>query len=66
MNRKLMLEAMALLTPGQRDLIRRAYYEAMTTAEIADELGIDEDTVKRGLHFGLHHLVCRSGAVAGG
>jgi len=56
MNRKLMLEALASLTPGQRDVIRRSYYDAVTTAQIADELGIDEDTVKRGLHFGIRVL----------
>lgn len=56
-NPKLILEAMTRLTPAQRDVIRRSYYEAWTTAQIADELHIDEDTVKSRLHFGARTLL---------
>jgi RNA polymerase sigma-70 factor (ECF subfamily) len=56
-NRELIFEAMARLTPAQRDVIRRSYYEARTPAQIADELRIDEDTVKSRLHFGVRALL---------
>ena len=56
-NRELILTAMARLTPAQRDVIRRSYYEARTTAQIADELDVDEDTVKSRLHFGVRALL---------
>ena len=56
-NRELILEAMARLTPAQRDVICRSYYEARTTAQIADELHIDEATVKSRLHFGVRALL---------
>jgi RNA polymerase sigma-70 factor, ECF subfamily len=56
-NRGLILEAMARLTPAQRDVIRRCHYNAQTTAQIANELNVDEDTVKSRLHFGARALL---------
>jgi FixJ family two-component response regulator len=53
----LILEAMARLTPAQREVICRSYYQAQTTAQIANELNIDKDTVKSRLHFGVQALL---------
>ena len=56
-NGTVILEAMAELSPAQRDLIRRSYYQAQTTTRIANELGIDENAVRSGLHFGTRALL---------
>ncbi len=56
-NRELILDAMARLSTEQRAVIRYSYYDALTTAQIADELHIDENAVKSRLHFGVRALL---------
>ncbi|MGH3562187.1 MAG: sigma factor-like helix-turn-helix DNA-binding protein [Mycobacterium sp.] len=45
--------AFAQLTTGYRAIIRRSYYEGRTTAQIADDLHIDECAVKARLHYAM-------------
>ncbi|QKJ19070.1 sigma-70 family RNA polymerase sigma factor [Microbacterium hominis] len=49
-------EALAGLSDDHRGVIVRAYYGALTVAEIAAELGIPPGTVKSRLHYGVRAL----------
>jgi RNA polymerase sigma-70 factor (ECF subfamily) len=49
-------EALAAVSAEHRAVIVRAYYGALTVAEIAAELEIPEGTVKSRLHYGLRSL----------
>ena len=55
-DRQLIGDALAHLSAEHRDVIRRSYYEARTTAQIADDLVIAEATVKSRLHSALRAL----------
>ena len=56
-NRQLIGEALAQLPAEQLAVVRRSYYQAWTTAQIADDLHIAEDTVKSRLHYALQALL---------
>jgi RNA polymerase sigma-70 factor, ECF subfamily len=56
LDRWLIADGLAVLSPDHRRVIAAAYYEGRTVAEIADELGIPEGTVKSRLHYGLRSL----------
>ena len=56
-SRDLILDAMARLSTEQRAVIRCSYYDALTTAQIADQLHIDENAVKSRLHSGVRALL---------
>jgi RNA polymerase sigma-70 factor, ECF subfamily len=56
LDRMLLSGAMAQLSPDHRAVIRRAYYQGWTTAQIAADLGIAEGTVKSRLHYGVRAL----------
>ena len=56
LDRILIGEALAQLSPDHRAVIRRSYYQGWTTAQIADDLGIAEGTVKSRLHYGLRAM----------
>ncbi len=49
-------EALAGLSEDHRTVIAGAYYGGLSTAELADELGIPAGTVKSRLHYGLRAL----------
>ncbi len=49
-------EALAQLSAADRDVLRRSYYEGRTTAQIAEDLHIADDTVKTTLHDTLRAL----------
>lgn len=49
-------EALAALSADHRAVVIRAYFGALTAAEIADELEIPQGTVKSRLHYGLRAL----------
>jgi Sigma-70, region 4 len=55
-DRQLIGDALAQLSAEHRAVIRRSYYEARTTAQIADDLRIAEATVKSKLHYALRAL----------
>ncbi len=46
-------EALAQLPAADRAIVRRSHYQGSTTAQIADDLEIGEDTVKSRLHHTL-------------
>jgi RNA polymerase sigma factor (sigma-70 family) len=52
----LLRDALAQLPAEDRALLRHAYYERQTTAQIATELGISEEAVKSSLHVTLRTL----------
>jgi RNA polymerase sigma-70 factor (ECF subfamily) len=52
-------DGLAVLDPGQRDLLRRHYLDSRSVAEIAAELGIPEGTVKSRLHNARNQLRLR-------
>jgi len=56
-DRQLICDALAQLSAEHRDVIRRSYYEARTTAQIADDLQIAEATVKSRLHYAVRALL---------
>jgi RNA polymerase sigma-70 factor (ECF subfamily) len=56
LNRMLVGDALAQLSPDHRAVIRRSYYLGWTTTQIADDLGIAEGTVKSRLHYALRAL----------
>jgi RNA polymerase sigma-70 factor (ECF subfamily) len=56
-NRQLISEALAQLPAEYRAVLRRAYYEARSTAQIADDLHIAEGTVQSRLHHALRALL---------
>jgi RNA polymerase sigma-70 factor, ECF subfamily len=55
-DRQLICDALAQLPAEHRAVIRRSYYEARTTAQIADDLQIAEATVKSKLHYAMRAL----------
>lgn len=56
LDRLLIAEAMANLSDEHRAVIERSYYRGWTTAQIAGDLGIAEDTVKSRLHYAVRAL----------
>ncbi|SNS67020.1 RNA polymerase sigma-70 factor, ECF subfamily [Micrococcales bacterium KH10] len=54
--RGVMSRALAHLTPMQRACILFYYYEDLTSAQVADELGLAHGTVRRHLHDALARL----------
>ncbi|HET6734523.1 sigma-70 family RNA polymerase sigma factor [Mycobacterium sp.] len=56
LDRQLIDNAMARLTPEHRAVIRRSYFLGWTTARIAADLGIPDGTVKSRLHSALRRL----------
>ena len=55
-DRQLIGGALAQLSAEHVAVIRRSYYEARTTAQIADDLQIAEATVKSRLHYAVRAL----------
>ncbi|MFC4244131.1 sigma-70 family RNA polymerase sigma factor [Gryllotalpicola reticulitermitis] len=49
-------DALAGLSADHREVIVRAYYGGLSTAELAAELSVPEGTVKSRLHYGLRAL----------
>jgi RNA polymerase sigma-70 factor (ECF subfamily) len=56
LDRMLLGEAISQLSQDHRAVIRRAYYQGWTTAQIAADLQIAEGTVKSRLHYGMRAL----------
>jgi RNA polymerase sigma-70 factor, ECF subfamily len=56
LDRMLINEALARLTPDHRAVVQRSYAQGWTTAEIAADLGIADGTVKSRLHYALRTL----------
>lgn len=56
-DRQLIGDALAQLSAEHRAVICRSYYEARTTAQIADDLQIAEATVKSRLHYAMRALL---------
>jgi RNA polymerase sigma-70 factor, ECF subfamily len=56
LDRVLVGDALAQLSPDHRAVIRRSYYLGWTTTQIADDLGIAEGTVKSRLHYAVRAL----------
>jgi RNA polymerase sigma-70 factor (ECF subfamily) len=56
LDRLLIGDALARLTPEHREVIRRSYFQGWTTAQIAADLGIADGTVKSRLHYALRAL----------
>ncbi len=56
MDRLLIGDALARLTPQHREVVRRSYFQGWTTAQIAADLGIADGTVKSRLHYALRAL----------
>jgi RNA polymerase sigma-70 factor, ECF subfamily len=56
LDRMLIGEALARLTPDHRAVVKRSYLQGWTTAQIAADLGIADGTVKSRLHYALRAL----------
>jgi RNA polymerase sigma-70 factor (ECF subfamily) len=56
LDRLLINDALARLTPEHREVVRRSYFHGWTTAQIAADLGIAEGTAKSRLHYALRAL----------
>jgi RNA polymerase sigma-70 factor (ECF subfamily) len=56
LDRMMLGEAISQLSDDHRAVIRRAYYQGWTTAQIAADLQIAEGTVKSRLHYGVRAL----------
>jgi RNA polymerase sigma-70 factor (ECF subfamily) len=56
LDRVLVGDALAQLSPDHRAVVRRSYYLGWTTTQIADDLGIAEGTVKSRLHYAVRAL----------
>jgi RNA polymerase sigma-70 factor (ECF subfamily) len=56
LDRLLIDDALARLSPEHREVVRRSYFQGWTTAQIAADLGIAEGTVKSRLHYALRAL----------
>ena len=54
--RMIIRSALARLTPGQRELVRLAYFEQLTQKEIAERLGLPIGTVKSRTFHALREL----------
>ena len=50
------VEALARLSAADRDVLRRLCYEGRTTAQLAEDLHIADDTVKSTLHHTVRAL----------
>ena len=50
------VEALARLSAADRDVLRRSCYEGRTTAQVAEDLHIADDTVKTTLHHTVRAL----------
>ena len=59
LDRLLLGEALSQLSEDHRAVIRRAYYQGWTTAQIAADLHVAEGTVKSRLHYGVRALRLR-------
>lgn len=55
-DRTLIGQALAQLSAEQRAVVRRSSHQAWSTAQIADDLQIAEDTVKSRLHYAMRAL----------
>jgi RNA polymerase sigma-70 factor (ECF subfamily) len=56
LDRLLIGDALARLTPEHREVVRRSYFQGWTMAQIAADLRIAEGTVKSRLHYALRAL----------
>jgi RNA polymerase sigma-70 factor (ECF subfamily) len=56
LDRMLLSDALAQLSPEHQAVIRRSYYQGRTTAQIAADLNIAEGTVKSRLHYAVRAL----------
>ncbi|MGH3556753.1 MAG: sigma factor-like helix-turn-helix DNA-binding protein [Mycobacterium sp.] len=56
LNRALVGDALAQLSTEDRAVVGRSYYRGWSTAQIAADLGIAEETVKSRLHYALRDL----------
>jgi RNA polymerase sigma-70 factor, ECF subfamily len=56
LDRSLIGDALARLSPEHRAVLRRSYSLGWTTAQIADDLHIADDTVKSRLHHAMRAL----------
>ena len=56
LDRLLISTALSELSEDHRAVIRRAYYQGWSTAQIAADLGIAEGTVKSRLHYAMRAL----------
>ncbi|MBV8927629.1 MAG: sigma-70 family RNA polymerase sigma factor [Mycobacteriaceae bacterium] len=56
LDRLLISDALAQLSPEHRAVIRRSYYLGWSTTQIADDLDIAEGTVKSRLHYAVRAL----------
>ncbi len=56
LDRLVLCDALAQLSPEHRAVIRRSYYLGWTTAQIAADLEIAEGTVKSRLHYAVRAL----------
>lgn len=56
LDRLLVGDALAQLSPDHRAVVHRSYYRGWSTAQIAADLGIAEGTVKSRLHYALRAL----------
>lgn len=56
LDRLLISDALTQLSPQHRAVLRRSYHLGWTTAQIAEDLQIAEDTVKSRMHYGLRAL----------
>ena len=56
LDRSLIGDALSTLSPQHRAVIRRSYYLGWTTARIADDLHIADDTVMSTLHHAMRAL----------
>ena len=67
LDRLLIGEALARLTPEHRAVVQRSYFYGWTTAQIAVDLGIADGTVKSRLHYALRALrlaLCEMGVTS--
>jgi RNA polymerase sigma-70 factor, ECF subfamily len=56
LDRLLIADAMAQMSPEHRAVVERSYYRGWTTAQIAADLEIAEGTVKSRLHYAVRSL----------
>jgi DNA-directed RNA polymerase specialized sigma24 family protein len=59
-----MSDALAALPEDERAVVKLAYFGGLTNREIAEQLDVDVDTVKRRTHLGLAKLRAATGAFA--
>jgi RNA polymerase sigma-70 factor (ECF subfamily) len=56
LDRMLIGDALAQLSPAHRAVVSRSYYQGWTTTQIANDLQIPEGTVKSRLHYAMRAL----------